>query len=507
MNKFIIITILALSAFTSSCSNFEELNTDPNAATKVNASMLATSSILNITRQGGNKYFLWYAMISKHISWWEGALEEQYNRFGRTSFGTYSSLIDGLKMIEVAEEKDKDVYTALFKFLKAYKLFYLSLEVGDIPYSEALKGETENIITPKYDTQKDVMLQVLGDLEEAYELFGTSKHFDGDPIFNGDTQKWRKAAVAMQLKVLIHLSKKADDSDLKVKERFNKLLSSGALMESNDDNLQLVYANAAGQVYPLHYTQTNHAGYGMVSNLVIDNMKKFEDYRMFYYCSPAKYQLNKGVSASEWDAYMSVDPSDFFPNIATMASEGKYCAFNARYTQRPEGEPLIRLGYAEQNFILAEAALRGWINKDASVYYKKAIKGSMNFVAKYTPNEAIYNHGRLITDEYIDKYINSDVIQLKGGFEEQLEQIMLQRYLASFIQHPYDSYYDYRRTGYPILPINPETNMNTEKDKIPMRWMYPDSEFSFNADNANAAVERQYGGSDNVNKLMWILQD
>ena len=84
--------------------------------------------------------------------------------------------------------------------------------------------------------------------------------------------------------------------------------------------------------------------------------------------------------------------------------------------------------------------------------------------------------------------------------------ILLQRYLASFLQHPYDAYYDYRRTGYPVLPINPSTNLNTEKDKIPTRWMYPEAEFSYNPDNANEAVQRQYNGSDDVNKLMCILQ-
>ena len=56
------------------------------------------------------------------------------------------------------------------------------------------------------------------------------------------------------------------------------------------------------------------------------------------------------------------------------------------------------------------------------------------------------------------------------------------------------------------MPINPNTNLNTEKDKIPTRWMYPEAEFSYNPDNANEAVQRQYNGSDDVNKLMWILQ-
>ena len=53
--------------------------------------------------------------------------------------------------------------------------------MGDIPYSDALKGE-EGVQKPKYDTQKEVMRQVLEDLEEAYTLFSSGSDFDGDPI-------------------------------------------------------------------------------------------------------------------------------------------------------------------------------------------------------------------------------------------------------------------------------------------------------------------------------------
>lgn len=166
----------------------------------------------------------------------------------------------------------------------------------------------------------------------------------------------------------------------------------------------------------------------------------------------------------------------------------------------------MRLSYAEQNFILAEGAVRGWISEDASTYYKKGIEASMNFIADNTPDKEEYTHGRTITQEYIQEYLAQPVIQLSGDKEKDLEMILLQRYLASFLQHPYDAYYDYRRTGYPVLPINPNTNLNTEKDKIPTRWMYPEAEFSYNPDNANEAVQRQYNGSDDVNKLMWILQ-
>ena len=39
-----------------------------------------------------------------------------------------------------------------------------------------------------------------------------------------------------------------------------------------------------------------------------------------------------------------------------------------------------------------------------------------------------------------------------------------------------------------------------------MRWMYPKSESDYNLEHQNEALERQFGGVDDVNKLMWILQ-
>lgn len=55
-------------------------------------------------------------------------------------------------------------------------------------------------------------------------------------------------------------------------------------------------------------------------------------------------------------------------------------------------------------------------------------------------------------------------------------------------------------------PINPATNRNTMNDRLPMRWMYPKSESDYNLEHQNEALERQFGGVDDVNKLMWILQ-
>ena len=74
------------------------------------------------------------------------------------------------------------------------------------------------------------------------------------------------------------------------------------------------------------------------------------------------------------------------------------------------------------------------------------------------------------------------------------------------MQYPMDAYYEYRRTGYTVLPTNPNTNRNTDKNKIPVRWMYSTWEYDYNKENVEEAVQRQYEGIDDYNKLMWILK-
>lgn len=53
---------------------------------------------------------------------------------------------------------------------------------------------------------------------------------------------------------------------------------------------------------------------------------------------------------------------------------------------------------------------------------------------------------------------------------------------------------------------NPETNLNDDKYKIPVRWLYPESETNYNKEQLINAVNRQWGGSEDVNKIMWIIK-
>ena len=503
INIFLLLLMIP-GFFLVSCNKFEEINTDPDAPTKVPSSMLARNLLLEVLRTGGNKYFIYDNLMSKQLAWGEGMESYQYNTFGRSDFSGYTTVLSGVKMVELADEAFKNSYDGLFHFIKAYKIFYTSMEMGDVPYSEALKGES-GLETPKYNTQKEVMTGILADLDKAYELFSDGRTFEGDIVFNGNLEKWKKTVTAFQLKVLMFLSKKESDADLNIKAKFAQVVQRG-LMTSNADNFQLVFSSKSGQIYPFNNNNTKHDVYGMLSNVMVDHLKSWGDYRLFYYARPSEVKLAAGKQADDWDAYLGVDPSLSGGDIKNIYTSDDFCHFNYRYTDYEPGEPLVRIGYAEQNFILAEAVLRGWIPGNANDYYKKGIEASMNFIADHTPDNVKYHNGRKITPAIIASTITNPAIQLTGTFSTDLEKIITQRYVASFMILPWDAYYDYRRTGYPVLPINPATNQNAVKDKLPIRWMYPDGEYSSNKENVEAAVQRQWGGTEDVNKVMWILE-
>ncbi|WP_315815106.1 hypothetical protein [Paraflavitalea speifideaquila] len=55
----------------------------------------------------------------------------------------------------------------------------------------------------------------------------------------------------------------------------------------------------------------------------------------------------------------------------------------------------------------------------------------------------------------------------------------------------------------PTFDIGPA---NENGGKIPVRWSYPQSEYTNNGVNVKAAVQSQFGGSDTRNDLMWLLK-
>ena len=74
-------------------------------------------------------------------------------------------------------------------------------------------------------------------------------------MYGGDPEKWKRAVSALQLRILMNLSKEEQEAGLNVKQRFAAIASQQVLFESNADNFQLVYGTLSSQLYPLYLLQ------------------------------------------------------------------------------------------------------------------------------------------------------------------------------------------------------------------------------------------------------------
>lgn len=509
MRKYIalIFTILFIG-----CGSFDDLNLNPDAPSKVTPNFLATQTILNATNRITGKWLLDDTWLMKSTSFTEHMEWYMYNKFDRSEpngmggFRHMQDLINCKKMVELAEqdatipEGERKAYNALNLFMNAYFFYGLTMELGDIACSEALLGESDGIITPKYDTQEEVFSFIITSLEESSNIFKESTKLNGDFIFNGDVNKWHRTVNSFALRVLNMISKKDKVMNINIKEKF-EMFASKDLIDSEENSFMRKFSQStANQWYPFYYEKQNYWSYPVMTSFFIDMLTNLQDNRLFLYAEPAP-SLSE-FDSNSFEAYSGVDPTLEYGKIQAEYTSGQHSTINKRYHRVPDGEPIKFISYSEVQFILAEAALRGWsTGNNSKQHYENGIRAAMNFTYNHTPSS--FNHNIVIDTDYINSYLNGSA---KYNESIALEQIMTQKYIAAFVQLPFNSYFDYRRTGFPNIPINPETNMNEVKTQLPKRWMYPASEYSQNRENVEEAVKRQFNGKDTPNELMWILK-
>ena len=145
-----------------------------------------------------------------------------------------------------------------------------------------------------------------------------------------------------------------------------------------------------------------------------------------------------------------------------------------------------------------------WITAGtAQNYYEEGVKAALALIMA---TKSSYAHTVPIDQTYINGYFTGEAA-FKSTTDEQLKQIWMQEYLLRYMQDADFSYFEYRRNHYPDFPINPATSLNENNTSaIPMRCLYPGSEASYNRQNLIDALNRQYDGYDEINKIMWLLK-
>lgn len=506
--KYIFVTVVSL-ILASSCSDFEEINTDPNKPTSVTPDLLATQVLKNTYRfwNPNPSDFSSGNLFNKHTAFLTSDPNPNqyfYSYWPYGSFGPYVRLTSLRRMVEFAEGSQfESSYRGLEKFLKASYGFKITLDMGDIPYSEAGMAEA-GINRPVYDKQENVFKAILNDFEEAETLFANGTNFGGDIMYDGDVVKWQKLANAMQLKVLQTMSKKISADQ---KARFAAIVSADNLMESNADNLQLVYTDNSNANHPFWNGEDKRID-NAISKLAVDILKDFNDRRLFYFAEPAQALIDGGALESNFDAYEGAPTALASGDLFLNNQAGQYSLLNKRYVEVPNGDPMIHFSYAEQCFIIAEAIEEGWVSGSAQEYYENGVKDMLSYYMNL-PSTSGWVHGMEIDQTYIDNYFTGAAAYLTGGTkEDRLEQIMKQRWLIDFFQGNGGNYPQFLRTGYPVYPLDPTTSLNPDDPTVyPKRWKYPTNEQTTNPDNYAKAIDEQFGGFDGINQIPWYLKD
>lgn len=518
-----ILPVLAALTVTSCKKNFEELTVNTNKPSSVPAALLFTgiensmAELPDGSKEVYDQYYLY-----------------NYDYYGnnRYDLGSGDDYFTTLKNVQAMEQQAikagspaLNPYSALGKFFRAYFFSKMSLEMGDIPMTQTLQG-LDNL-TPVYDKQKAIFVQCLNLLESANADFAaliTAKdnNLTDKVYYKTDfLSHWQKVVNTFRIRLLLQLSKKTSDTDLNVISQFNTILTNPnkyPLMTSPADNLQYVFVTP-NNYYPMNPNNFGQSGSRKnMSSTYVGLLTQLKDPRVFVTAEPARDLVdNQKQSPTDFASFVGADPGLDLGVMYNNAGLQKYSFINRKYFYSTfTGEPSIQIGYPELMFNIAEGINRGWSAGNAETYYMNGIKASMasygipetgSFTAYFyrpgsTDVTAASNYDSYVINNNFTNYYAQAAVKYSGG-ATGLTQILQQKYLALFRHSGLESYFTYRRTGVPNFTTGPGTGNG---GRIASRFQYAGSEKTANTKNYQDALSSQYGGNDDINGKMWILQ-
>ncbi len=496
MNKifrYIGISGVSLITLFWSCDDFEEFNENPNEPITVSPDVLLTGTIRNSVNTTVDASYL-VGNNAAQISAKTLRLEVDaynWNAFPTYWEGWYGSLLD-LKIVEeLAVESGNEVLQGAAIVLRSWIFENITDCYGNVPYFEAIEGVELNF-TPSYDDQETIYRDLLAQLETADQLLASGNGFiEGDILLDGDSEKWRKFGNSLRLRLIMHANNQLDDAA----SRFAAVVNGGPLIESNDDNVVLTYTGSFPNEFPLIPLKTGDFDAVAIGEAAVDVMSGYSDPRLLRYARPNNEDF---VSNPEF--------------IGAVNGQGNQCSksgasrLGVQYYNYPGFTQASDLGldtaegvvmtYSEVQFLLAEAAVKGWITSDVANLYREGVRASMEYhQVDFDP---------FGWSDFDDFYSNSGVAYSTPT------DIWEQKWLALFF-HGMEPYFEVRRwyfesgnsfSGIPFL--NPSCG-NLNGDLLPLRFLYPGEEQSLNSENYEQAVQ-ELGGTDSQNAATWIVR-
>ncbi|MBN8684643.1 MAG: SusD/RagB family nutrient-binding outer membrane lipoprotein [Chitinophagales bacterium] len=231
----------------NACNMFDlDVNTDPINPSSTTPNLLLTNAenILFANLAGGTNYAQhgFMGMISSNDDW--NVPATSWNGYWNSMYANVLKDLEGVIEASVAtdERAENPHYLGIAQLLKAYTYVTMVDQFGDVPFSEALKGNAETAIKfPKFDKDEEVYRACRQLVEDAIvNLNKTSGVIvEGDIVYNGDIIRWKKFANTFKLKMAM-TTRLVNPAE--AKSTIEALISAGELIGSGAEDFQFQFS-------------------------------------------------------------------------------------------------------------------------------------------------------------------------------------------------------------------------------------------------------------------------
>ena len=465
----VLLALTATPLVITSCRQELDINVDPNNPSQASLSGLLSASQVGFAFALGGEGTRMPASIVQHYAG-HRAQPLDYAQYRITSSATdgtwtalYNTLMDMKEMENKAAASGNQAYLGVSKILQAHAFSVITDLFGDIPFSQALQGRAN--ITPVYDKQEDIYPALITMIDEGIAaLTAATETISGDIVYGGNVTKWKKYGNSLKLRLLNHLSSRQPNAAA------NFLATNPSLIDTSVDDAKVLFGSVASNANPIYqFDVLSGRKDQAVASTIVDKMKALSDPRVSVYFEPVA-----GNALGLKGQYLGNAPG----NDTEDSQKNRYSRVGSAYASIKA--PVVLMSAAEVNFIKAEVYYRASNAASAQAAYQAAI--TQDFAALGLSSSAA---------AYL---ANANV-----AYDGTLQRIMEQKWITMF-QASYESWVDWRRTGFPVL--TPAAS-NMTSNVIPRNLPYPEVEINSNRANLEAGpgIPIPYTGLSN--RVWW----
>ncbi len=477
---FAVLGVLVL--FTACQSSLEDIFDNPNAVTTIDDAALFTNAVRSLVFQTNNTATYRFAAHHAHYLV-AGSVARRPDQYGDNFDGLYYSAssgfyggvirhIEDVLVITTTEGTKNEVRNAMANVVAVMGYAVLTDAYGEIPYTEGGKGKTENIITPKYDTQEFIYKDLIERLSASIAVLKTADPEMGypgsDPLYDNDHNKWVRLANSVRLRLAMRIR----NADNALSKQVVAQCLTEPLMEDPSHDASMIQTEGNGNSY---YEMKIGFPLIKVSEMMIDQLVSTADPRLPVFVAKDGEGNYTGQLNGLSDIAFGQSEFEFKSNMgdAISSRESKYYIMTA----------------AEVWLLRAEAALAYDNNAEtANDLFRLGIRTSLI-------------QWDVDAMEIVD-FMGSPTATLAGTNDEMEEQIGIQMWVG-ITPNYFEGWSHVRRTGYPVIAERTATNLErgVTKGIMPKRFKYSTLELSANGTNVAEAIDRQ--GPNKIDTPVW----